>query len=378
MKRMEGYLTGLPKVLENLSYDFLQKQNGYFVRIKIKQLNKHLDFPLVSKFSNSGVRVFTNNMEDEILYIDKVGLEDLIEFQKVEFTILDGYYFNDGRNNKINTVISELYELRLQLKKAKNPAVIVIKLLMHSMYGKTILKPIETDTIIKDGREEFEKYVSYNYNYIDSIIEVDGRFFIKRVKSVMEHFNYVHCGVEILSQSKRIMNEVFGCADDLKLKIYYQDTDSIHMNYDDVDKLAAKYNIKYDRELVGAGMGNFHVDFSMKGASGEIYATESYFLGKKTYIDALESKDKDGNTIKEEHIRMRGIPNACIKYKADNDKVSVMDTYKQLYDGESIIYDLTNDGSKVNFKFNKDCTVSTVSEFTRTTKFINNDKEYIT
>ena len=116
----------------------------------------------------------------------------------------------------------------------------------------------------------------------------------------------------------------------------------------------------------------------MKGASGEIYATESYFLGKKTYIDALESKDKDGNTIKEEHIRMRGIPNACIKYKADNDKVSVMDTYKKLYDGESILYDLTNDGSKVNFKFNKDCSVSTVSEFTRTTKFINNDKEYIT
>ena len=41
------------------------------------------------------------------------------------------------------------------------------------MYGKTILKPIETDTIIKDGQEEFEKYVSYNYNCIDSIIQVD-------------------------------------------------------------------------------------------------------------------------------------------------------------------------------------------------------------
>ena len=79
MKRMDGYLTGLPKVLNgNLSYDFLQKQDGYFVRIKIKQLNKPLDFPFVNKFSDSGVRVFTNNMEDKIIYIDKVGLEDLI------------------------------------------------------------------------------------------------------------------------------------------------------------------------------------------------------------------------------------------------------------------------------------------------------------
>ena len=57
----------------------------------------------------------------------------------------------------------------------------------------------------------------------------------------MSHFKYVHCGVEILSMSKRIMNRVFSCADDLNIKIYYQDTDSIHMNYDDVDKLCEYY-----------------------------------------------------------------------------------------------------------------------------------------
>eukprot|EP00972_Heterocapsa_arctica_P007059 1031343-Heterocapsa_arctica.AAC.1 len=76
------------------------------------------------------------------------------------------------------------------------------------------------------------------------------------------------------------------------------------MNYDDVNKLAAKYKVNYDRELVGTGMANFHVYVGMKGACGEIYATESYVLGNKTYIDALESTDKDGNAIKEEHLRM--------------------------------------------------------------------------
>ena len=55
----------------------------------------------------------------------------------------------------------------------------------------------------------------------------------------MSHFNYVHCGVEILSMSKRIMNKVFSCAYDINIKIYYQDTDSIHINYDDVDKNCA-------------------------------------------------------------------------------------------------------------------------------------------
>ena len=50
---------------------------------------------------------------------------------------------------------------------------------MNSMYGKTIIKPVETDTIVKNNRDDFGKYISYNYNYIDSVIEVNGKFYIK-------------------------------------------------------------------------------------------------------------------------------------------------------------------------------------------------------
>ena len=86
-----------------------------------------------------------------------------------------------------------------------------------------------------------KQYISYNYNYIDPVIEVNGKFYIKKVKPILSHFNYVHCGVEILSMSKTIMNKVFSCAYDLHIKIYYQDTDSIHLNYDDVDKVVERY-----------------------------------------------------------------------------------------------------------------------------------------
>ena len=48
------------------------------------------------------------------------------------------------------------------------------------MYGKTIIKPVETDTIIKDNEVDFEKYVSLSYNYIDSVLEVNDRYFIKK------------------------------------------------------------------------------------------------------------------------------------------------------------------------------------------------------
>ena len=127
----------------------------------------------------------------------------------------------------------------------------VIKLLMNSMYGKTIIKPVETYTIVKDNRGDFEKYISYNHNYIDSVIEVNVKTYIKKAKPILSHFNYVHCGVEILNMSKRIMNKVFSCAGDCDSNIYYQDTYSLQLNYDCVDNIENGYKEKYVSELVG-------------------------------------------------------------------------------------------------------------------------------
>ena len=112
---------------------------------------------------------------------------------------------------------------------------------MNSMYGKTIIKPIETDTITKDSQHDFEQYVSLNYNYSGSVLEVNGRYYIKTDKSGMSHYNYVHAGVDILSMSKRIMNKVFEVSNDCGVKIYYQDTESIHLSYDDIDKIVNRY-----------------------------------------------------------------------------------------------------------------------------------------
>ena len=54
-----------------------------------------------------------------------------------------------------------------ELKKTKNPAQLVIKEIMNSVYGKTILKPIETETVVKTD-QDVHKYVCFNYNYIQS------------------------------------------------------------------------------------------------------------------------------------------------------------------------------------------------------------------
>ena len=92
------------------------KLDGYFIKTKIIKLNKHLDFPLTSKVNEeSGVRYFINEMGNGIIYIDKIGLEELITHHEAEFEIIDGYYYNEGRHNKINQVINDLYDLRKKL-----------------------------------------------------------------------------------------------------------------------------------------------------------------------------------------------------------------------------------------------------------------------
>ena len=190
---MEGFLKGLPNVSSDTSYELLKQQDGYFVRAKVIKLNKHLDFPSTSKLhEESGVRDFINEMDNEIVCIGKVVLEELIEYHKAEFEIIDGYYYNVGRNNTINHVIKDFYDLRKKLKQYKNQAQMVIKLLKKPMYGKTIIKPVETDTTVKDNKDDFAKYISYKYNYIDSVIEVNNNCDIKKAKSVFSHFNYVH------------------------------------------------------------------------------------------------------------------------------------------------------------------------------------------
>ena len=126
---MKGYLKGTPKVLNTSqsNYSFMSSQDGYFIRVKMSRVGKSRKFPLLSKRTESGVRMFSNGLVGETVYIDKTGLEDAITFQEIEFEILDGYYFNEGHNNTINNTIRHLHSKRKEFKKTKNPAQLVIK-----------------------------------------------------------------------------------------------------------------------------------------------------------------------------------------------------------------------------------------------------------
>lgn len=366
MKRMDGFLKGLPKVITNLSYDDIKNKDGYFIEIKIKNIGIHRQFPLLSYKDENGIRQFTNDLIGKTIFIDKIALEDAINFQKVEFDIVRGYYFDEGFNTKINETINNLFEARKQLKKQKNPAELVYKLIMNSSYGKSIMKAIESEIKYFNSEDEMNIFVSRNYNWVESrnSIENSKLWRVKLHKPLNSHFNIAHVGVSILSWSKRIMNEVMCLAEDKNIELYYQDTDSIHIDDEGIEILSNEYKQLYNKDLIGNEMGQFHSDFSLDGCNN-IKAVRSIFLGKKCYIDELQGKDNDGKIHTDYHIRMKGIPNSCILFTADKLKKSVFELYEDLASGKKIRFDLTEDGKKANFKYNNNSSVSTLKEFQR-------------
>ena len=150
-------------------------------------------------------------------------------------------------------------------------------------------------------------------------------------KALTQHFSPVHLGIQVLDSSKHIINRVIYLAEDIDAKIWYQDTDSMHIDYDAVPRLGEAYKQTYNKELIGKQMGQFHIDFKLKGSKGNIYAKESIFLGKKSYLDVLAC---DGNDVVGYHIRMKGIPVRLLE-------TNTYETYVKLFNGERMSFYLS-------------------------------------
>ncbi|EGZ05266.1 hypothetical protein PHYSODRAFT_534252 [Phytophthora sojae] len=156
--------------------------------------------------------------------------------------------------------------------------------------------------------------------------------------------------------SKRIMNEPMCLAEDIGAMIYYQDTDSMHIETTKLKILEDEYRKLYNRELMDEEeLGKFNGDFKIK-EDGDSVAIESYYLGKKSYLDVLRSKD--GETAIQ--TRMKGVPRACI--------TNPLERYKRLFDGKAESFDLTK-ACPISIN-NKTQTVSKRGEFIRTVKFV--------
>ena len=376
MHLFNGYLKGIPKRIQTTNYNDLSKYDGYFVKVFIKSVGKKQPIPVINHYDKKNLRKeWTNKMAGKIAYLDKVSLEDAIEYQQIEFEIIDGYYYDEGFNTTIKEKIKHLFDKRLEAKKNKNDGLqLVFKLLMNSSYGKLIQKTPETEIrYVKD--KDLLSYITKYYQHIKTWDDVKHSNYLRMetYKTLDESYSSPHLGSQVLSYSKRLMNRVICTANDHNMKIYYTDTDSMLLEEDDVLKLAEIYKEKYGRELIGKNLGQFHCDFDFKGMD-DVKSIGLLVLGKKCYINKLQGIDKNGDKQYSWHIRLKGVSEDAIKHHIDELKKqdAIYDEwamYKKLYDGESIEFDL-NVNNKVRFQKGKDQEYGTFEgEFKRTIQF---------
>lgn len=381
-----GLLKGKPEYFEDfcMGYEDLKDMDGYFVEIEITKVGKKLKFPLITYKTDEGIRKYTN--EPCTMFVDKFKLEDLIKEQQIEFEVVRGYYYNNGRNDKIGKCMQKLFNLRLYHKgkhdmdgkpldpkdyRPKNPIEQVYKLIMNSFYGKLIMKPVDKDYKFIRGEDNLYEYLQNHVNQVRYYVDIGSNLFmIEKAKPISEHFSTPQCGTEILSMSKRIMNEVMCLAEDRGFEMFYTDTDSIHIDESVIDKLSDAYREVYNRELIGTGLGQFHCDFDFDCDKGTLpVSVEAYFLGKKSYIDKIQVV-KDGETHHDYHIRLKGIPNKTInRFHQTTDcfndlhkEATPLDLYKKMFAGEEVEFDLTD---VVKFKSNVNFTTSNHDSFKR-------------
>ena len=382
MKRL--YLpSGCPRLLKEEEYNWeylnlhtmLEDQidptkekyiSNYMVEINIIGIGQERHFPLIMKKDKNNINQNINKLTKMI--VDNIYLEDLIKYQGIEFEILSGICWEGKKSPYLSKTIEYVYNLRKEKKAKGDLSEIIYKEIMNSSYGKTIQKPILTELIFKYNEDDVLKYMTINNTHIKSVDKISDNCYIIEKKVKTDDY-YIPCiiGVLILSMSKRIMNELICLAEDINCNVYYQDTDSIHIEENDLIKLEKAYKEKYNREIKGNNMGQFHSDFPpVNGKSS--WSIRSIILGKKMYLDILTNENNDINY----HIRLKGIPEDCIKGTAkemfpnEKDGHEIVKLYEYLYNGNEVIFDLLK--FKQRFKMEKDMTIHNLAEFKRKIK----------
>jgi len=361
MKRLKEEIGGIPKGTAKYFRSNIPEDACYYVAtVIIHRINKTQDNAFIAIRGKDSIN-YVNECKDEKVIIDKITLEDYIKFHQIDYTIVEGVYYNEGFNPNIGTIIEKLFTLRKQYKaEGKDTLQETVKLIMNSTYGRTIIKKTNERIVYRWNKTIDEKtnqwtvdnvspFVYKNFDSIHKPIEQNERWTKIYLHEIDTGFNLAIAGIMILSMSKRIMNEVQGLASDNDLPIYYQDTDSLHMNLEDVPKLEALYLTEYKKVLAGKELGNFHVDFNLNGKKKGVYAKRSIFLGRKCYIDHLVNPE-----TKEEgyHIRMKGVSNPAILHRCDELKIDPFELYTKLI-SESIEFTLNFDKYNISMEYVK-------------------------
>ena len=403
-----------------LNFDDIKNSTYYVAEIKVNNIQDNQQISFFNFLDSKGTRrysgnykEFRENVNDGKIIVDRITLEDYVKYQHMEYEFIQGLYW-DEFNPIMSDMTYKLYDLRTKYKNTKingqrtEEAELMqstTKLILNSIYGKTLLKPATEKIVTKpnkkvtpykiteeyemygktqsrtmwarklngelknrlddNGNEIFtypaEMYLSKNYNIINHIVEEDLVTTFHINHNDFDDKNSCHVGGMILSMSKRIMNEVMDLANTLKIEVLYCDTDSLHIPKKYIEQLEKEFKIVFGRSLRGENLGEFHNDLESKFGGDVMFncvSEECIILGKKAYLDVLiidedclknkkliEYKKlnmEELKTKKEYHIRLKGVGSFAFKRNFKD----IVGAYKDLYNNKTLEFDLTKGSVK--------------------------------
>jgi hypothetical protein len=182
------------------------------------------------------------------------------------------------------------------------------------------------------------------------------------------------------------MNKPMMIAEDNDIVNYYIDTDSMHIQINQVAVLGQLFEEEVGYPLLGNDFGQFKCDFALEDEQGRpcrhVQSTSTRILGKKCYLDLLEGINPDGATVTGYHARMKGCSKAAmlemanqLSAEANQSEEPMKDKVARVYDvllqGEKLVFNLLakGEGAKLGFVANKDFTTHTRDTFNRTYYF---------
>lgn len=386
-----GFPTGPCKFLNGpreLRYSFLQEHTSeYTVEIKITKIGrKQHSVPFIAyRDEKTKTLSYLNELpagqSSICVFVDRQTLEDYIEFHAIEFEVLRGIYWTGDKNPTWGQVIQGLYDERLKCKRAGHSVRSDnLKLIMNSAYGKTIMKPMQTEKFyMQVDPSDDSKWHNRLENYFQVIKKFRwvGRHQLEIEQYAMDKSSTLcKYGSMILAASKHLMNRVFDLMSQNEMNIYYTDTDSFVMDRRDQAQLSTQFQLRYGYELIGEQLGQMHSDFNFKwkGKSLDpktVWSTHFFPMAKKLYLHRLQARLSDGTLVSGIQFKCKGCTEEGILYKSkefgDGDE-AMEELYRRLSRGEELSIPLNPPG-KTKFVYSKDNRVSTPEQiFYRTIK----------
>ena len=250
MNQMPGIPKGMPKPF----YKVIPSDACYaFIQINISNIRN--DKLGRYSFINEGIN-----------FVDSILLDEIRKYVDCDIEIINGYYFYEGFNDKINDFAKLLYDIRTEEYMNK-----LGKNMLSSLYGKSLQS--SSQFIIKlIPIDKLNEFLSDNGNFVYQMIK-DPRSDIVKVqllKSINYNFNIPQFGVQVLSESRRRMNEIINYCNNQDIPIYSIKTDSFVIPNDKVDKFEQKYK-------VGSGLGEVKCEYEanhIKYTSASCYKAE--------------------------------------------------------------------------------------------------------